>query len=407
MDEGEPSSKRAKVDDDVIDLTGDDDDVEAGPSAPAPKRDATPAAPPLPFAATTSAQPGPPLTPIAPDCPPLHLFRTEGIPHWGNEGFLGATLQDLVSGPIQWALVSNFGLDIKWLLDACPSLADAPEVVVVHGMDKNDGNGTAMIRRSLANRLPNAVICGVPVPHYGTHHSKFFLLYYEGRGMRVIVHTTNLVRGEIQPKTQALWFQDFGIKDAASFSSSSFERDLIEYVKHLELPAVAAARTLELISLIDCAPARAHLIGSVPSKDNQFCGDEMMHWGHMKLRAALDSEPFDPKFADAPILAQYSSLGSMSKPWLNDFVASLSSGRVHGGNSGTLGPSRVDLALLYLIWPIVQEVQDSLEGWFAGGSLHGTHKNMTQPFLLERYCAFRGSPVGRQRAMPHIKSYLR
>lgn len=47
----------------------------------------------------------------------------------------------------------------------------------------------------------------LPIP-YGTHHSKAFLLEYEG-GMRLIVHTANLIYPDNNNKTQGLWFQDF------------------------------------------------------------------------------------------------------------------------------------------------------------------------------------------------------
>lgn len=99
-------------------------------------------------------------------------------------------------------------------------------------------------------------------------------------------------------------------------------------------------------------------------------------------------------------------MGSLSVKWLQAFADSLSAGRVRG-DGGTLGPPRNGLNGLHLVWPTVQEVRNSLEGWWAGGSIPGNHKNVTQPFLMERYCAFGGAPVGRQRAMPHIKSYMR
>jgi tyrosyl-DNA phosphodiesterase-1 len=224
--------------------------------------------------------------------------------------------------------------------------------------------------------------------------------------MRVIVHTANLLFGDCNNKTQALYYQDFGLKDRASPGTSAFEMDLKDYVRKLRLPTAAATRTLDLISLHDYAPARVHLIGTVPSGDGQFRGNEMASWGHLKLRRVLESEPFHPKFAGAPILAQYSSVGSLSLNWLNAFAASMSAGRIRGGG-GMLGLPSHGLNDFHLVWPTAQEVRDSLEGWWAGNSIPGYHNNVTKPFLMERYCAFGGAPVGRQRAMPHIKSYLR
>lgn len=62
---------------------------------------------------------------------------------------------------------------------------------------------------------------------------------------------------------------------------------------------------------------------------------------------------------------------------------------------------------LQLVWPTTGEVQNSVEGWAAGGSIPGPLKNVGRPFLKEYWRRFGGGPVGRQRAMPHHKSYSR
>ena len=61
---------------------------------------------------------------------------------------------------------------------------------------------------------------------------------------------------------------------------------------------------------------------SVPRRD-QF--------GHMRLRSLLAREAFDPVFRGAPLLAQFSSMGSITSAWLNEVKASLAAGRVEGG----------------------------------------------------------------------------
>lgn len=52
---------------------------------------------------------------------------------WANEGFLGVGLAYLVRGDMRWCLISNYMLDFAWLLSACPDLARAPRLLVVHG----------------------------------------------------------------------------------------------------------------------------------------------------------------------------------------------------------------------------------------------------------------------------------
>ena len=42
---------------------------------------------------------------------------------------------------------------------------------------------------------------------YGTHHSKAMLVVYRGGGVRVVVHTANLIYIDWNNKTQGLWHQ--------------------------------------------------------------------------------------------------------------------------------------------------------------------------------------------------------
>ena len=55
----------------------------------------------------------------------------------------------------------------------------------------------------------------VQAPHlqdkFGTHHSKFFLVQYP-TGLRVIITTANMLDGDVNFKTQGVWYQDFPLK---------------------------------------------------------------------------------------------------------------------------------------------------------------------------------------------------
>lgn len=61
-----------------------------------------------------------------------------------------------------------------------------------------------------------------------------FLVY--PRGVRVIVHTANLIYVDWNNKSQALWMQDFPWKDPSNASSGcGFESDLIDYLSVLKV----------------------------------------------------------------------------------------------------------------------------------------------------------------------------
>ena len=46
-----------------------------------------------------------------------------------------------------------------------------------------------------------------------------------------------------------------------------------------------------------------------------------------------------------------------------------------------LGPSAKGVEGLKLVWPTVQEIRDSVEGWCGGNSVPGPSKNVNKPFL--------------------------
>lgn len=330
-------------------------------------------------------------------------MRVRGIPQWANQGFLGLKLGDLVRGSMQWALISNYMIDFAWLLSACPDLLTAGKLVVVHGEKGQSAVeiATAVRMAGLADR---AIIHAPPLPiQFGTHHSKAFILQYE-TGLRVIVHTANLIYPDCNNKTQGVWWQDFPPKDQHSPRSSTFEGELSQYLEQLRLPPSAARAAQSALTRHDFSHARARLVASVPGYHS---GPRLHQWGHMRLRGCLSQEDFPSKFTGAPLAAQFSSLGSLDQKWLEgEFRASMSAGRCNAGQR--LGPpSLPGPGGLQLVWPTVSEVQNSVEGWMAGRSIPGPSKNVGKPFLQEYWHRWGGHPCGRQRAMPHIKSYVR
>jgi tyrosyl-DNA phosphodiesterase 1 len=62
-----------------------------------------------------------------------------------------------------------------------------------------------------------------------------FLVY--PTGVRIIVHTANLIHVDWNNKTQGLWMQDFPWKDTNSLTGdrSPFENDLVDYLATLKV----------------------------------------------------------------------------------------------------------------------------------------------------------------------------
>ncbi|GAX84131.1 hypothetical protein CEUSTIGMA_g11554.t1 [Chlamydomonas eustigma] len=390
------------------------------------------------------------------------LMKVRGLSERSNTGCLGVHLSDLVVGPIKMAVVSNMMVDMAWLLDACPALIASQEMVVVHG-----GSGQAVDHMqetlAFAGILDRCTIHAPPLPiSYGTHHSKFMILWYDrpvtARGMhatddsrdypggiRVIVHTANYIHSDCTNKTQGIWWQDFPVMHAnvsgepsmASSSSNNnrgrrtstealssasqgpargeFGLALERYLSKLKLPGKLFERVRSVLQGHDFSSARAHLVPSVPG---YFVGQDLDLYGHMRVRSVLSNIPLGPSFSNEPagpqLVAQCSSLGSLDEKWLlQEFGCSLAQQQQQQAASTSssgikvLQPVTLPKESFSIVWPTVDQVKNSNEGWTAGLSIPGSSKNVMKPFLKSMWCRFRGDLVGRGRAMPHMKSYLR
>lgn len=147
------------------------------------------------------------------------------------------------------------------------------------------------------------------------------------------------------------------------------------------------------------------MIASVPGSHTNR---NFSKWGHLKLRSILEQDASISQFVDSRIAINYSSTGSFNEKWLREFHESLTAGinsKKSQENKETLGDF-AEFDDFDIIWPTVDNVRNSLEGWSAGGSILGKPDKIQQPFLRKLFCPWEAENTGRQRAMPHIKSYV-
>ncbi|KAL0784651.1 hypothetical protein Bca101_000896 [Brassica carinata] len=331
----------------------------------------------------------------------FRLLRVDGLPDWANTSCV--SINDVVEGDVVAAILSNYMVDLDWLLSACPKLVNIPQVMVVHG--EGDARQEYIQRKKPANWILHKP--RLPIS-FGTHHSKAIFLLYP-RGVRVVVHTANLIHVDWNNKSQGLWMQDFPFKDddddKDSTKSCGFEDDLVDYLAVLKWPEFTASLpglgnvkiNAAFFRKFDYSNATVRLVASVPG---YHTGSNMRKWGHMKLRTILQECVFDREFRRSPLVYQFSSLGSLDEKWLAEFGASLSSGitedRTPLGHGDPL-----------IIWPTVEDVRCSLEGYAAGNAIPSPLKNVEKPFLKKYWAKWKADHSARSRAMPHIKTFTR
>lgn len=193
---------------------------------------------------------------------------------------------------------------------------------------------------------------------WGIHHTKAFVLVY-ARGVRVIVHTANLIFIDCNDKTQAIWWQDYprvagSEKEKSSQSSekssqspetsNDFGATLLRYLRALKLPRAEWERLHTALENVDFSGARVALVPSTPGR---HIGTDMAGQGHLRARALLQKAEFSARFRGAPIICQCSSLGSLSAKWLSDLQQSFAAGQCK--SSGPSGAFPCCSILLFLL----------------------------------------------------------
>nr|XP_009761553.1 PREDICTED: tyrosyl-DNA phosphodiesterase 1-like isoform X2 [Nicotiana sylvestris] len=291
-------------------------------------------------------------------------------------------------GNVLVAILSNYMVDMDWLLSACPALKRIPNVLIIHG--EGDGVMEHMKRSKPANWILHKP--SLPIA-YGTHHSKAMILVYP-TGVRVIVHTANLIYVDWNNKSQGLWMQDFPWKDQNNLGKDGgFENDLVDYLSALKWPEftanIPAFGSCKINSLFfkrfDYSSAAVRLIASVPGYHS---GPSLKKWGHIKLRTILQECTFSKEFQKSPLIYQFSSLGSLDEKWMAELASSMSAGVSEDKKPLGIGEPLI-------VWPSVEDVRCSLEGYAAGNAVPSPLKNVEKQFLKKYWARWKASHTGR------------
>ncbi|OXB75359.1 UNVERIFIED_CONTAM: hypothetical protein H355_009513 [Colinus virginianus] len=285
------------------------------------------------------------------------LTKVRGIEQSYNSGALH--IKDILS-PLLGTLVSsaqllilnelifllmykfNYCIDVAWLVRQYPQEFRKKPLLIVHG-EKRESKAELLAQ---ARPFENISFCQAKLDiAFGTHHTKMMLLLYE-EGLRVVIHTSNLIAEDWHQKTQGIWLSPLyprlpqGSLDSAGESETCFKSDLISYLMAYGSPALK--EWIDLIREHDLSETRVYLLGSTPGR---YQGVDKEKWGHLRLRK---------------------------------------------------------------VYPTVSNVRQSLEGYPAGGSLPYSIQTAQKQLWLHSYFHKWSAEVsGRSHAMPHIKTYMR
>ncbi|KAJ3032767.1 tyrosyl-DNA phosphodiesterase 1, partial [Rhizophlyctis rosea] len=295
-------------------------------------------------------------------------------------------------------LCLNYMVELDWMMQHIPNKYRTIPIDIIHGL-RGSSSETLLLESKM---YPNVKARAADLPiAYGTHHTKAFFLQYEDNTLHVVIHTANAISRDWGKKTQGVWMSPLLKPKVPGTSSCAFEEDLLGYLESYGRPLQQWRATLRTY---DFSPIRAVLIGSIPGR---FTGSDIHRWGHMKMRSALRKVSLSQSLTTTSmIIGQFSSIGSLgpTDDWLkNEFGTSLSISRNTSHSFTSPKP------LIKLVFPTVENVRTSLEGWAAGNSIPFDSKNWAKQKsymkpLLHKWSA---TKAGRDKCMPHIKTFCR
>ena len=331
---------------------------------------------------------------------------------------------------------SNFLWNVNYALkDGLPALKQAAEGgLIITGDDSvvpafcQAFNAIASMRGKWEVAHPSNL------DQFGTMHSKFVIGVYKAHCSVAIV-SGNFVPKDYDRKTQSVWYQCFPLKRQSSFMSTSstssssssaapgptsdFERHFLAYFQVLGQGNVPVSTLVAHLRRFDFSAATAQLVASVPGRHT---GPELSRWGHMRLRALLLNEPPTDAARLAgrrtSLVCQYSSQGSIKEGWMRSewhdtctatrgaAAAHRLSGAKRPRSSGSGSAYSPNQDPIHLVWPTVEFVRRSIEGW-AGGASVPCPPNNHRPDITDRHCRYEADVSGRGRSIPHIKTFMR
>eukprot|EP01083_Nonionella_stella_P022397 61948_1 len=286
---------------------------------------------------------------------------------------------------IEKCIIFSYMVDPQWILNTCPILTNkqqTEQLYILHGQSLDDHYDLC----NLQSVHDNLRIFKIKmIFEYGTHHTKMIFICYKNEGIRVVITTANMIEKDWYYKCNGIFIQDFPLQ-TDTHTTSEFGSTLYSYCNKIYGLSNRVIMDFSFLHRYDFSSAKVLLIPSVPGYHKK---DDLCLFGHKRLQHLLAK--YKVSANQNRLVLNCSSIGSITEKWLKDEFYMGSFGAQNGNN-------------LRLIWPSVSNVCDSIEGYQAGGCLCLSSK-CCKAFLFQYFSKWNGEISGRQRLMPHIKTY--
>ncbi|PSR92170.1 tyrosyl-DNA phosphodiesterase [Coniella lustricola] len=360
---------------------------------------------------------------------PFQLTWIRDLPESANTD--AVTLSDLLSDPLISELYEfNYLHDIDFLMAALDEdVRDSVRVHVVHGFwKKEDPSRSQMIKQAQRYKNVQLHCASMPGP-WGTHHSKMLIVLRHDDTAQVVIHTANMIERDWTNMTQSLWRSPLlplrqpaqttnNIQDAtlAIGSGERFKRDLLNYLKAYNRTRPVIPELVKDLEKYDFSAVKAAVIASVPGHHQIYNKADDTKWGWAALKDTL--RHVSVQEGKSEIVVQISSIATLGSTdsWLR---GSLFQSLKASKNKVKQEPQ------FKVVFPTPDEIRRSLDGYNSGASIHTKIQSTQQAKQLQYLkpmlhhwandaeqgpapeAGVEVHEAGRQRAAPHIKTYIR
>ncbi|OQR70242.1 tyrosyl-DNA phosphodiesterase 1-like [Tropilaelaps mercedesae] len=332
----------------------------------------------------------------------FYLTKCDGLQTKFNADTFTRSLKQIlhedVDDQLESAVHFSYVYDMEWLLNQYPQkYRHLPMMLVVQRRQD-------LFELLIAQRQVYRNVCLLPVElaRFGSHHSKMILLKYK-HSLRIVITTANLYGPDWGRKSQMVWVSPMLKKNSqhkvAPDSNTGFRSALCTYLRSYQkkkLHGLAESYMNYDFSLIE----KCFFIGSTPNSINS---------GLVALDSVLTKNV--PALANEnPVIFSFSSIGTLGQDdaaWLRQTFGRslLATDQSMKQNAGIEDINNDNIQAIY---PTIDEVRTSFEGYAAGRSLPYSEKVHKKQRWLSRFLHhWKADRVGRSRAAPHVKFYIR
>ncbi|POS83472.1 hypothetical protein EPUL_003203, partial [Erysiphe pulchra] len=261
---------------------------------------------------------------------------------------------------------------------------------------------------------------------------EMFILFRHDETAQIIIHTANIIEFDWTNMTQGLWRSPLLAKLSTNTPETSvsgnygdgsrFKFDLVNYLKAYDLKSrkKICEELIKKLVKYDFSSIRGALIASVPGKHDIDHKSGTL-WGWAALQEILKTVTVKDVSSKAEIITQISSIATLgtTNNWLEKtFFKALKTVQDDGEHEVAEPEYKV-------IFPTVDEIRRSLNGYDSGSAIHTKIHTSAQAkqlqYIKPLLCHWAGDgtsrhdstskiknfDAGRKRAAPHIKTYIR